>query len=99
MGTLLSQLEEQNGKFEKRLWTIERQVAFLSKMFAEMKDNKNMQDPSCHDVVEKQPPQLTFDELVQKYGFLHRDSQDGIGYEVIPTYSVRKWLRINGYVE
>ena len=33
MGALLSQLEEQNDKIEKRLWTIERQVAFLNKMY------------------------------------------------------------------
>lgn len=94
MGVLLSQLEEQNDKFEKRLWTIEQQVAFLNKMYAEMDRREDRFDSES-----KQASPLTFDELVDKYGFLHRDSEDGIGYQVIPTYSVRKWLKVNGYIE
>ena len=92
MGVLLSQLEEQNEKFEKRLWTIERQVAFLSKMYAEM-DRREADS----DAVDKQAPPhpLSFKELGKKKGFICR-APSGEELSAIRLCDIEKWLKTRG---
>ena len=92
MGALLSQLEDQNEKFEKRLWTIERQVAFLNKMYAEM-DRRE----ADHDAVSEQasPRPLSFKELGKKKGFICR-APSGEELSAIRLSDVEKWLKTRG---
>jgi hypothetical protein len=89
MGALLSQLEEQNDKFEKRLWTIERQVAFLNKMYAEMDKRK-----ADSDAESKQASPLSlhmpFLELSERYGYIAQNGGDAEW--VIPVDIVKGWL-------
>ena len=92
MGELLSQLEEKNDKIEKRLWTIERQVAFLNKMYAEM----NKREADSNTVSEQASPHLlSFKELERKKGFLYR-APSGIDYPVICLPDVEQWLKTRG---
>ena len=92
MGALLSQLEEQNEKFEKRLWTIERQVAFLNKMYAEMEGR----EADSNAVSEQASPHpLSFKELGKKRGFICR-TPSGEELSAIRLSDVEKWLKTRG---
>lgn len=90
MGALLSQLEEQNDKFEKRLWTIERQVAFLSKMYMEM---KRREDHSNAEPKQASPLSLhmPFLELSERHGYIAQKA-GGDAEWVIPADIVKGWL-------
>lgn len=87
MGALLSQLEDQNEKFEKRLWTIERQVAFLSKMYAEMERREGHSDAA----EEQAHPQYSFTEWLLIYG--HQDESSEHGVWMIEEADVVDWLK------
>ena len=86
MGALLSQLEDQNEKFEKRLWTIEQQVAFLNKMYAEMERREDRSDAASKQA----HPQYSFTEWLLRYG--HFD-KTGYGVWVIEEADVEDWLK------
>ena len=93
MGVLLSQLEEQNNKIEKRLWTVERQVAFLSKMYAEM----DKREADSDAVSEQASPQLlSFRELAEKYHFILKYLEGTEDITVIPIERVEEWLKSRG---
>lgn len=83
MGALLSQLEEQNDKFEKRLWTIERQVAFLSKMYAEMDRREADSDAPSKRAF----PRHGFTEWLLLYGYQNEENT-----WVIEEADVKNWL-------
>ena len=83
-GILLSQLEEQNEKFEKRLWTIEQQVAFLNKMYTEM--DRREADSNAES---KRPfPRYSFIEWLHSYGYQNEDKT-----WVIEEADVVNWLK------
>lgn len=92
MGALLSQLEEQNDKIEKRLWTIERQVAFLSKMYAEMDRREADSDAESKQAL---PHPLSFKELEKKKGFICR-APSGEELPAIRLSDIEKWLKTRG---
>lgn len=94
MGALLSQLEEQNDKFEKRLWTIERQVAFLSKMYEEMDRREADSDAESKQAL-PHPRPLSFKELGKKKGFICR-APSGEELPAIRLSDVEKWLKTRG---
>lgn len=88
MGALLSQLEEQNDKIEKRLWTIERQVAFLNKIYAELDRREADSDAESKQVL---PLHMPFLELSERYGYIAQKA-GGDAEWVIPADIVKGWL-------
>lgn len=82
-------MEEQNEKFEKRLWTIERQVAFLSKMYAEM--DKRKADSNAVSEQALPHPQYSFTEWLLMYG--HQDESSDYGVWMIEEADVVDWLK------
>ena len=94
MGILLSQLEEQNDKFEKRLWTIERQVAFLNKMYDKMYAEMDKREADSNAVSEQASPlslHMPFLELSERHGYIAQKA-GGDAEWVIPADIVKGWL-------
>ena len=94
VGILLSQLEDQNEKYEKRLWTIERQVAFLNKMYDKMYAEMEKRDADSNAASEQAPP-LSFKELGKKKGFICR-APSGEELPAIRLCDVEEWLKSRG---